>query len=101
MSSGNLKAVGSFKGTGTEKRIALDFEPKAVKVTNMTSLLKAEKFIECDLAGKEGGIAIGADGAITALTEAQGITLDGFGFKVGTANNVNKLGDHIVYEAVK
>lgn len=97
MSSGSHKKVGSFIGTGASKEIALDFTPRYVRLLNLTELSTAEKFADSDLSGKEGGVKQLATGVISALTAAQGITLDKRKFVVGTDANVNGVGDLISY----
>jgi hypothetical protein len=97
MSSGSHKKVGSFIGTGADKVIALDFTPRYVRLVNLTDLASAEKFADSDLAGKEGGVKRILAGDMSALTAAQGITLNKFGFTVGTDAVCNGSGDLISY----
>jgi hypothetical protein len=100
MSSGDLKKVGSFIGTGAAKEIELDFTPTYVKVVNMTTGLSAEKFAEAEISTKEGGLEHDHD-TLTFLTAAQGITLGERKFTVGTAASVNGSTNHLVFLALR
>lgn len=102
MSSGELKKVGSFVGTGASKEIVLDFNPKYVKIVNMTTRDSAEKFAYAEDALSAGGVKRPvAGGAVVALTALTGIVLGERKFTVGTDASVNGSGNQLSFLAIE
>jgi len=105
MGSGVLKTTGSFKGTGAEQTIPLDFAPRHVKVVNKTSHMSGEAMEGMT----DGGEKTITDGTQSAMTAGEGITFldeeairDGaYGFKVGTTDAVNKADDEFWFIATE
>lgn len=101
MSSGSLRKVGSFIGTGAAKVIELNFTPSYIRINNLETKLACEKFAESELSGKEGGLKEATDGVKTNLSAAQGITLGDFKFTVGTDSSCNESGKHHSFLAIE
>lgn len=103
MASGaNRNFIGFYRGTGSGglKVEAAGFEPRYIKVTNLSDGSSVEYWAPMEDIGSAsaGGKKVTALGAASFLTAAAGLTVTSGGFEVGTDAACNDSGVQYAYE---
>lgn len=97
------KVSGSRTGTRTASAtwtITLGFEPKVVRVINLTDRVQAEQFKNSNLDGGSNAKGLVRVAAGTTTYEATGIAISGRGFTVTSATvGLETDNDDVVWEA--
>lgn len=101
-SGGNMRQFGAYVGESTAKTVTVGFQPRAVIVTNTDtgSRVEVDEFLaRHETVAKRGGRKTnGADGVVSFLAVAAGITITTGGFTVGSDAACNSDGIQYTYE---